>query len=116
MFNSVQVICNKTRNQISKLCSFFRASSIKKDVLVEASTPLDQDGIRVIPVAIGKEADAGELSIITPNEGEVIAVPKTEEATSLADKLMSKLLKGMMLFLFRSYIVRSSQFIEQVCH
>lgn len=98
----MEVVCNKARNQISKLCSFFRASSVNKDVLLEASKPLDQDGIRVIPIAIGNEADSGELSSITPNEGEVIAVPKTEKPTSLADKLIAKLLKGMA-FVFYSY-------------
>lgn len=67
---------------------------------MEASKPLDQDGIRVISIAVGDEADPDEFSNITPFEGEVITVPKTEKPTNLADKLIAKLLEGMNLKIF----------------
>ena len=58
----------------------------------KAGKPLDEEGIKVIPVAVGSEADPSELEVTNP-ERFVITVPRTEEPKSLGQQIMEHVIR-----------------------
>ena len=59
-----------------------------------ATTTLDNNNIRVIPVGIGGAVDSNELRIVSSDERDVIAVLKEEDPMTLADRIMRKAREG----------------------
>ena len=60
----------------------------------EAVKPLEEQNVKVIPVAIGQLADADELERITPNKGYLLKTERMFDADETADRIMEKVLKG----------------------
>lgn len=58
--------------------------------------PLEKSGIRVIPVAVGTDADPTELEKTTSNKENLLEVPKDEKPDRLGQKIMDKILKRML--------------------
>jgi hypothetical protein len=52
-----------------------------------------QDGIRIIAVALGDEADRKELEPLTPNEEDLIVPRKLDR---VPDKIIERALNGML--------------------
>ena len=60
----------------------------------DAAKPLEKSGIKLIPVAIGDEADVAELEKITTVKGDIINVTKDVEPVHLREKIMKKAFQG----------------------
>jgi hypothetical protein len=56
--------------------------------------PLEDKGIRVIPVALGTESDPKELVIATTNKQNLIKAGDNEDPKILGDKIMGKVIEG----------------------
>ena len=60
--------------------------------------------LKVIPVAIGTDADSNELEKVTTNRKNLVTSPKDEDPKSLGRKIMSAVIKGDVLsILFTDY-------------
>ena len=59
--------------------------------------------LKVIPVAIGTDANRNELEKITTNRKNLVTSPKDEEAKSLGRKIMSTVIKGEEILHCRHY-------------
>ena len=62
--------------------------------LREAAQPLERDDIRVIPVAVGDQANPTELAHITPSKDNVITPGNDETSVKIAEEVMKKALRG----------------------
>lgn len=51
---------------------------------------MENNNIRVIPVALGSEADIKELSNATFDEDDVVKAEKTDDPENVADKIIMK--------------------------
>ena len=71
-----------------------KESGRSPDDVKAASEVLENKGVKVIPVAIGNEADRKELQNITSDKENVIAVPPSEKPEKLGQDIMTKVLKG----------------------
>ena len=60
----------------------------------KAAKPLEDAGISVIPVAIGDEADVGELENLTPDKENLIQPPDDTTPDDLAKMIMEKIHTG----------------------
>ena len=61
----------------------------------KAAKPLEDAGIAVIPVAIGDDADKGELENLTPdNKENVIEPPDGTQPDEVAKMIMEKIQTG----------------------
>ena len=58
----------------------------------KAAEPLDEEGIKVVPVAVGGEADSSELEATNP-ERFVIVVPRTEDPKTLGKQIMEHVIR-----------------------
>ena len=58
----------------------------------KAAEPLDEEGIKVVPVAVGGEADRSELEATNP-ERFVIKVPRTEDPKTLGEQIMEHVIR-----------------------
>lgn len=58
----------------------------------EAAVPLDDKGIKVVPVAVGSEADPSELEVTNP-DNLVIVVPRTEQPKTLGQQIMEHVIR-----------------------
>lgn len=69
------------------------------EMLKKAAKPLEDKNIKVISVAVGKEADPGELIKVVPNKGNLIVGEKSyEDPKKLGDEVMVIVLKGEDFF------------------
>lgn len=65
------------------------------EMLKKSAKPLEDKNIKVIAVAVGKEADPGELIKVVPNKGNLIKSEKSDEdPKNLGDEVMVIVLKG----------------------
>lgn len=65
------------------------------EVLKKAAKPLEDKNIKAIAVAVGKEADPGQLIKLVPNKGNLIEGEKSyEDPKKLGDEVMVIVLKG----------------------
>lgn len=62
----------------------------------DKAKPLEKSHIRVIPVAVGTDANLDELEKITSNKQNLIEVPKDEKPDSLGQQIMDKILQRML--------------------
>ena len=76
-----------------------KSASLESDTR-SAAQPLEDAGIRVIPVALGREADSREARLMTPNKANVIAAEPSEDSKDIAKKIMVKVLKGASIYVF----------------
>ena len=76
-----------------------KSTSREKDIKTSARL-LEEEKIRVIPVAIGSEADPNELKSVTPYKGDVMEANKDEEPWRLARDIVIKILTGMATLWF----------------
>jgi len=72
---------------------------IDKDKLSGAVTPLENNGILVISVAIGA-VNRSELLVISPNPLDVISVEPNIDAGVLAERIMDRILRRKFVFMF----------------
>jgi len=69
------------------------------EMLKKAAKPLEDKNIKVIAVAVGKEADPGQLIKLVPNKGNLIEGEKSyEDPKKLGDEVMVIVLKGEDFF------------------
>ena len=66
----------------------------EQEKLKEVVTHLEDDGTKIVPVAVGTIADVRELERITENKGYLVKSPKDVDPGKLADMVMDKVLKG----------------------
>ena len=71
-----------------------QASGVRGSDLTAKAKPFEDEGIVVVPVAVGDEADPKELERITPDGDNVIRVNSTEDPRNLGEEIMGKALKG----------------------
>lgn len=69
------------------------ASGKTSSQVSEAAKPLQDKGIKIVAVAIGKEADPKELEIITPID-KIIKEEKSVQPDDLKKAIMAKVLTG----------------------
>ena len=74
-----------------------KKSSSKHEDVDEALKPLKEDEIKVVPVAVGPDANVDELKNITSAEGYLVTAEKTTDPTKLAEKIMAKVTTGRRL-------------------
>ena len=70
-----------------------RSTSGIKDVTIEGKE-LEMEDTRVIPVAVGDEADLNELQKITPWLDDIIETEKDDNPYKVAVKILLTALKG----------------------
>ena len=70
-----------------------KSGSTVEDVQT-AAKPLEDNGIAVIPVAIGDDADVGELGNLTPDKENAIQPPDGTKPDELAKMIMEKIHTG----------------------
>ena len=75
-----------------------KRSGVSQSVIKDAANGLREERIKVIPVAVGKEADAKELETATKDEKNLIEAPTEFEPDNLAETIMRKVLKGILEF------------------
>ena len=64
------------------------------DDIKEAATPLEEEGIIVIAVAVGDEANSKQLEKMTPDMQTSLSVDKDEDPDDIGDKIMVMVLEG----------------------
>lgn len=71
-----------------------KKSTSKLDDLKASAKLLQNDGIKVVPVAIGDEVDRVEVVETTPDKTNVVNVTTDVDVMELKEKIMAKVLKG----------------------
>lgn len=72
-----------------------KKSTDTEEDIQEALNPLKEDDVKIVPVAIGPDADVNELKNITSAEGYLVEAEKTTDPKKLAEKIMAKVTSGM---------------------
>jgi len=67
---------------------------------------LEQAGIHVIPVALGSEANARELLLITPYNDNLVTVKPTDKPENSAKEIMDKALAGTNIYKYEKSIIK----------
>ena len=67
-----------------------RPEDVKKAVI-----PLEDEDVKIIPVAVGLSADPNELEGITSNRGYLVETHRGLDPNETAEKIMEKVLKGI---------------------
>jgi hypothetical protein len=62
--------------------------------LKAAAKSLEDDGIRIIPVAFGNAGDSNELGNVTPIKDDVVSTIDGDEPKTTAKKIMDRVLNG----------------------
>ena len=71
-----------------------KKSDSTENELTTKVKPLERAGIHVIPVAMGTEANARELLLITPYNDNLVTVKPTDKPADSAEELMKKVFAG----------------------
>ena len=67
-----------------------KKSDSTEDEVRQAADLLENDKIRVIPVALGKEADIPELTNVTVDKNDVVKADKKVDPEKIADEIIMK--------------------------
>ena len=67
-----------------------QTSESTEDEIKQATLLLENNSIRVIPVALGSEADIKELSNVTFDEDDVVKAERTDDPENVADEIIMK--------------------------
>lgn len=79
--------------------SDIKSSSSLGDVQTQAKF-LEEDDIKVIPVALGKQSDMKELSATTPNKENLVDIDEGDDPAETAEIIMLKIVKGTRTICF----------------
>ena len=60
----------------------------------EAAKPLEEEGVTVIAVTLGGEADSTQLEKMTPDKQNILNVSKDEDPDELGKEIMNKVQEG----------------------
>lgn len=72
-----------------------KKSEVPLPSITVAAKGLHDNHIKVIPVAVGKEADVNQLANTTTQGSNLIETPKKFVPGKLGETIMTKILKGM---------------------
>ena len=88
-----------TRDNVKKILVVItdKRSDSAGEGVKSAAKPLVEGEVKVIPVALGVEADTSELQKTTTNKQNLIDAKDETDADALADKIMEKALEGWLL-------------------
>ena len=67
-----------------------QTSESTEDEIKQATLLLENNSIRVIPVALGSEANIKELSNATFDEDDVVKAERTDDPENVADEIIMK--------------------------
>ena len=67
-----------------------KKSDSTKDEIRQAAVLLENSNIRVIPVALGSEADMTELANATLDDDDVVKAERTDDPEKIADEIIMK--------------------------
>ena len=96
------VILNIMHHHILKLCLQVlvvitdKGSGLNPTDIEAASEALHNKGIKVVPVAVGNEADSSELELTSP-ERFVIEAPRNEDPQKLGQQIMEHVIRRKWL-------------------
>lgn len=74
-----------------------KKSTSRPEDVKKAVGPLEEGGIKIVPVAVGSSADPSELEVITSNRGYIIVTQRKLDPDVTAEKIMEKVLKGITI-------------------
>ena len=74
-----------------------KSTSRPEDVKM-AFVPLAEEGVKIIPVAVGSSADPDELERVTSNRGYLIMTERELDPDVTAEQIMEMILKGISNF------------------
>ena len=81
-----------------------KSDSTEEDIR-KAAVLLENDKIRVIPVALGREADIPELTNATLNKDDVVKTDREDDPEKIADEIIMKASEFLFLFHYKYYVV-----------
>ena len=96
--SDVRPLAKKVLVVITDLASGESSSQVE-----EAALPVQDKGVKIVAVAIGKEADPKELKTFTPVD-KIIEEEKTVQPTDLKKTIMEKVLTGWLLQILRFFV------------
>ena len=125
--------------QVSRMCCYFYFKAVKtswdmlleggrpnaKKVLVVISDkrssssdseignevkPLRDNGVVVIPVALGNEANEKQLKLLIDDESSLVTAKTTDDTTAIKNKLMVVVFKGLLKLTHHSSLFHPSPF------
>ena len=73
-----------------------KESTSSPEDVKEALTPLEEEEVKIVPVAVGSSADPTELEQISSNRGYLIDTPRELDPDTTAEDIMDKVLKGIV--------------------
>ena len=76
-----------------------KGSANTKDELEKSSLALEQNGIRIVALTIGGEADVEELENVVNRPSDIINTQGHEKPDSIATKIITVVTKGTILFI-----------------
>ena len=79
-----------------------RPEDVKKAVI-----PLEEGGVKIVPVAVGSSADPNELEVITSNREYLIKTPRKLDPDVTAEMIMEKVLKGISFYNYFDIVYRT---------
>lgn len=74
-----------------------KKSTSRPEDVKKAVVPLEEGGVKIVPVAVGSSADPSELEVITSNRGYIIVTQRKLDPDVTAEKIMEKVLKGITI-------------------
>lgn len=74
-----------------------KKSTSRPEGVKKAVVPLEEGGVKIVPVAVGSSADPSELEGITSNRGHLIETQRRLDPDVTAEKIMEKVLKGIAI-------------------
>ena len=69
-------------------------SSSTSDDIKQAAKPLEEDGVTVVAVAVGDEANNKQLEKMIPDKQTPLSIDKEGEPNEIGEKIMEKVLEG----------------------
>ena len=73
-----------------------KKSTSRPEDVKKAFIPLEEEGVTVVPVAVGSSADPNELERITSNRGYLIKTERELDPDVTAEQIMEMVLKGIL--------------------
>lgn len=71
-----------------------KKSSNSPGEIIRAARPLEEDGVKVIPVAIGNEVDMNELEHVTPEKNNVMKGTDKEDPVQFGKRVSKKVFQS----------------------
>lgn len=90
-----------------------KKSTSRPEDLKKAVMPLEDGGVKIVPVAVGSSADPSELEGITSNRGYLIETQRELDPDETAEKIMNKVLKGIANFVSHFEAILKEVFLKK---